>query len=65
MKDCFPEADTGERMCGYNKYVKGCLMEMYKYDPTDSGSRALSLGLDCSVSLFLAKDKHALVLITS
>ena len=33
----FPEADTGERMFGYSKHVKGHLMKEYKYDLTDSG----------------------------
>jgi hypothetical protein len=33
----FPEADSGERMFGYSKHVKGHLMKEYKYDPTDSG----------------------------
>jgi hypothetical protein len=37
MKECFPEADTGERMFGYNRHVKGHLMKEYKYDPTESG----------------------------
>jgi hypothetical protein len=37
MKDCFPEADTGERMFGYSRYMKGLLMKEYKYDPMDSG----------------------------
>ena len=51
----FPEADTGERMFGYSKHVKGHLMKEYKYDPTDSGKQALSIGLVCSALLFLAK----------
>jgi hypothetical protein len=33
----FPEADTGKRMFGYSRHVKGCLMKEYKSDPTDSG----------------------------
>jgi hypothetical protein len=37
MKDYFPKADMGERMFGYSKHIKGCLMKEYKYDPTDSG----------------------------
>jgi hypothetical protein len=37
MKDYFPEADTGERMCGYSKQVEGPVMKEYKYDPTDNG----------------------------
>ena len=36
MKDCFPEADTGERMFGYSKLAKGPGVKEYKYDPTDS-----------------------------
>jgi hypothetical protein len=28
-KDCFPEADTGERMFGYRRHVKGRLMKQY------------------------------------
>ena len=51
VKDCFTEADTGERMFGYSKHVKECLME-YKYDPTDSGR----IGLFCSALLFFTKD---------
>jgi hypothetical protein len=31
-------------------------MEEYKHDPTDSGRRALSIGLVCSASLFFIKD---------
>ena len=27
VKDCFPEADTGERMFGYSRHVKGPLMK--------------------------------------
>ena len=61
MEDCFPEADTGERMFAYSKYVKGHLVGEYKYDPTDSGRGALSLGLVCSASLFFAKDTNVLV----
>ena len=57
MKDCFPEADTGERMFGYSKHVKGHLMKEYKYDPIDSGGQALSFGLVCSAL-------HALVSLT-
>ena len=30
VKDCFPEADTGERMFGYSKHVKGSVMKDYK-----------------------------------
>ena len=37
VKDYFPEADTGERMFGYSKHMKGPMMKEYKYDPTDSG----------------------------
>jgi hypothetical protein len=44
MKDCFPEADTGERMFGYSRQVKELLMKEHKYDPTDSGRQALSFG---------------------
>jgi hypothetical protein len=58
MKDYFPEADTGERMFGYRRHVKGGLMKEYKYDPTDSGRQALSFGLVCSASIFFTKDMH-------
>jgi len=34
MKECFPEADTGERMFGYSRHGKGHVMKEYKYDPT-------------------------------
>jgi hypothetical protein len=37
VKSCFPEADTGERMFGYSKDVKGPQVKEYKYDPTDNG----------------------------
>jgi hypothetical protein len=47
MKACFPEADIGERMFGYSKHMKGCLIKEYKYDPMDSERQALSLGLLC------------------
>ena len=33
MKECFPEADTGERMFCYSKHVKGLMMKKYKNDP--------------------------------
>jgi hypothetical protein len=33
------------------------------YDTTDSGGRALSIGLVCSASLFFAKDTHVLILL--
>ena len=26
VKECFAEADTGERMFGYSKYMKGCMV---------------------------------------
>jgi|UPI0000486BEB hypothetical protein len=45
MKDCFPEADTRERIFGYSRHIKELLMKEYKHDPTDSGSLALSFGL--------------------
>ena len=64
MEDCFPEADTGERMFAYSKYVKGHLVGEYKYDPTDSERRALSFGLVCSALLFFDKDTHVLVCLT-
>jgi hypothetical protein len=31
MKECFPEAETGERMCCYKRHVKGCVMKEYIY----------------------------------
>lgn len=57
----FPEAGTGERMFGYIKHLKEHLMKDYKYDPTDSGRRALSLGLVCLASLFFSNNMHILV----
>jgi hypothetical protein len=64
MKDCFPEADTGERMFGYSKHMKECLMKECSYESTDSGRRALSIGLVCSASLFFINNTHVLVLLT-
>ena len=48
----FPEADTGERMFGYSRHVKGRLMKEYKYDPTDSGRGGVSFGFLCLVILW-------------
>lgn len=42
--NCFPEADTGERMFGYSRHVKGGLIKEYKR----GGRGALNLGLVCS-----------------
>ena len=55
VKNCFPEADTGERMFGYSRYVKGRLMKEYKYDPQTVGEKALSFGLVCSALFSLLK----------
>jgi hypothetical protein len=30
IKDCFPEADTGERIFGYSKHMKGFLIKELK-----------------------------------
>jgi hypothetical protein len=43
--ESFSEADTGERMFCWSSHGKECLMKEYKYDPSDSGRQALSLGL--------------------
>ena len=50
VRECFPEADTGERMFGYSKHVKGPVMKEYKHDPADRGRGALatSSSLACS-----------------
>jgi hypothetical protein len=64
VKKCFPEADTGGRIFGYSKHVKGHLMKEYKYDPTDSGRQASSIGLVFSASLFFSNDMHVLVHLT-
>lgn len=50
-KKMFPEADSGERMFGYSKHIKGHLMKEHKYDLTDSGRQALV----CSDSIFFVK----------
>ena len=39
VKGCFPEADTGERMFGYSRHMKGRLMKEYKYDPQTVGDK--------------------------
>jgi hypothetical protein len=62
VKDCFPEADTGERMFCYSRHVKGRVIKEYKYDLTGSGRG--SIGLVCSTSLFCANDRHVLVRLT-
>jgi hypothetical protein len=59
--DCFSEADTGEKMFGYSRHMKGLLMKEYKYDATNSERRTLSLSLVCSTSLFFVNDTHVLV----
>jgi hypothetical protein len=64
MKKCFPEADTGERMFCWRRHVKGLLMKEYKYDPSDRGRRALSLGLVCSALLLFTNSTHVLVRLT-
>jgi hypothetical protein len=61
MKDYLPEVDTGERVFGYSRHVKGLLMKEYKYYPTESGRWALSFGLVCSASLSFAKAMYVLV----
>ena len=48
----------------YSRHVKGSMMKEYKYGPTDTGRRALSLGLVCSILLFFAKDMHVSVCLT-
>ena len=64
MKDCFPETDTGERTFGHSWHMKEPGMKEYKYDLTDRGGWAPSLGLVCSASLFFANDIHILVCLT-
>jgi hypothetical protein len=39
-------------------------MKEYKYDPTDNGGQALSIGLVGSASLFFTNDTHVLVGLT-
>ena len=53
----FLQSGHNKRMFWYSKHVEGCLMKEYKYDPTDSGRWALSIGLVCSTSLF----RHACI----
>ena len=48
----------------YSRHVKGHLMKEYKYDPTDSGRQALSIGLVCSTLLFFDNGTHVLVHLT-
>jgi hypothetical protein len=43
MKDCLPEADTGERIFAYSKHMKRLLMNEYKYDPHTVGDEHLAL----------------------
>jgi hypothetical protein len=54
---------TGERVFGYSKRERP-RGERVKYDPTDRGRRALSLGLVFSVSLFFTNNMHVLVRLT-
>ena len=42
-KECFPEADTGERMFGHSRHMRELLMKENKSDPTDTGGQALSI----------------------
>ena len=51
-------------MFEYIQHVKRHLMKKYKYDPTESGRDALSLGLVCSTSLFFTNNNHVLVCLT-
>jgi hypothetical protein len=63
MKDCFPEADTGERMVGYSRHGKGHSKKEYQSDPTDSGEQALTIGL-LRPELFFTNYTHVLVRLT-
>jgi hypothetical protein len=63
MKECFPEADTGEG-CFDIANVKGPMTKEYKYDPADSGRGTPSLGLVCPASLFFDNDLNILVYLT-
>jgi hypothetical protein len=51
MNERSPEANTGERMFLYSKHMKRPAIKDYNYDPTDSGRRALNIGLFCSTML--------------
>ena len=64
MKECFPEADTGEKMFGYSKHRKWPRIKECKFDLTDSGRCVLTIRLVCSASLFIPKDSHVLVYLT-
>jgi hypothetical protein len=55
---------TGERVFRYSRHVKGPMTKKYKYDPTDSWGRALSLGLVCSTLLFFDNETHVFVHLT-
>lgn len=55
---------TEDKNVFLRKTVKGGLMREYKYDPTDSGRRARSCGLVCSVLLFFANDSPILICLT-
>jgi hypothetical protein len=37
VEDCFPEADTGGRIFGYSRHVKGARIKEDKCDLTESG----------------------------
>lgn len=52
------------KMFGYSKHMKAALIKEYKYDPTDSWRKVLSLGLLCSTSLFFTNNTHILVSLT-
>ena len=58
-KECFPEADTGERMLSYRQHVKGWVMMENKSDPTDSRNRIT--GLIFSTLLSFSNYRHVLV----
>jgi hypothetical protein len=65
MKDCFPEADTGEKCLDIaNTWKDTGWRSLNKYDHTYGGRQALSIGLVCSPLLFFAKNTHACVWLT-
>lgn len=55
------QGNTGERMFGYSRHMKGHMMKECKDDLTDSGRRALNFVLVFSALLFFVKDMYALV----
>jgi hypothetical protein len=55
---------TGERMFCWIRHGKGLVMKECRYDPTEHGRQALSIGLVCFSLLIFASNMHALVHLT-